>query len=246
MGAPVVVLDRFQIFDELAVGCGRPTPQEIVGTKRIYLTARRVAEGELPAEDCYDLILEIVDSLSRDYRHLVLEGGSISLCALLFRRGLLGRHEVRVEQLVVDDERAYRRRVRARVVDMLTAKSDRPSMIEELSCVWDRPRELAFVETIAGYGAIMDHCRNAGENARALARKPPSDALVDAVTSSHLAYARDQRRVFRRLCGEGVTRRPAFEFESGTFPCMDRSELSSDAEPQPTPGRAALASNDAR
>jgi adenylate dimethylallyltransferase len=247
IGAPVVALDRFQIFDELATGCGRPTPAEMGDTPHVYLTERRAADGELPAAEGYDLLAGIVDALSQDHGDIVLEGGSISLCALVFRRGLLGQYDIQVEQLTVEDERAHRRRVRARVHDMLTARSGRPSMVEELSWAWDRPQELAFVETICGYGAIASHCRSVGESPHALARRPASVALIDAVAEAHLAYAREQTLVFGHLCDEGVTRRSSGELESGTFRCLERrGELVTVSAPQSTRARAALASSGRR
>lgn len=48
-GAPVISLDRVQCCHELAVGSGRPSPSELLGTRREYLCEREVSRGVVSA-----------------------------------------------------------------------------------------------------------------------------------------------------------------------------------------------------
>jgi hypothetical protein len=199
LNCPVVVLDRFQVFNELATGTGRPSAEECTGTERHYLTRRRVAEGELSADESLRLLAQLIWHLSRGPECLILEGGSIALCSKLFDSGLLHGHEVRMEHLTVANSRVYRARVQRRVEAMLTGFEGHPSMMEELAALWNKRSHMAFVETIAGYDAVVLDCRRSGRCPGERIGEVPEAPLIEAVVAAHLTYAAAQQRVFQAL-----------------------------------------------
>jgi cytochrome P450 len=222
-GAPVVSLDRFQIFDDLATGTGRPSDEELAGTERIYLTRRSVAEGELSAPEAYEVLLRLISAWS--WRDMILEGGSISLCALLFERGLLDAYPHEIEYLSVSDWGRYAARVRRRIGVMMMSRGGRRSIAEELARVWNHPAQLAFVETITGYDALARYCRGVGVAPGELAGRVSDPQLLDALTEAHVEYARRQHALFDQLLG---TRRASAPRDSST---QRREEEASSAGP---------------
>lgn len=77
-GAPVISLDRVQCCHELAVGSGRPSPSELLGTRREYLCEREVSRGVVSAAEANQLLLDKVARYATQERALILEGGSVS------------------------------------------------------------------------------------------------------------------------------------------------------------------------
>lgn len=84
-GAPVISLDRVQCCQELAVGSGRPSPSDLLGTRREYLCDRSVSSGVIPAADANQLLFDKVVRYSAHERALILEGGSVSLINAMIR-----------------------------------------------------------------------------------------------------------------------------------------------------------------
>lgn len=196
LGAPVVSVDRFQIFPELATGTGRPTSTELAGTQRYFLGERTVADGELTTAAAYSKFIRVVECLSRRHRRIVLEGGSISLLSLLFELGFMHRVRADVELMGVADWPSYRRRVSQRVVQFLAGSGERRSMLAELSQFWCKPEQLAFVQTIVGYDVLTQYCRRRGIGPDELMGKPLDSELVAALVQSHVDYAHQQTDVF--------------------------------------------------
>lgn len=198
-GAPVISLDRFQIFQELATGTCRPTPKELEGTERIFLAERRVASGELSSGESYQILLGLIEKLSHQHRMVILEGGSISLCSVLFEQGFIRRFHIDVEFLTIQDMPGYRSRVMARLQEMLTGSTEQRSMLEELARLWHDPSQVSFVETIVGYDVLVQHCRRTQTTPHDLMQKPMEAALFDEVLDAHLAYAQWQSAVFDKF-----------------------------------------------
>ena len=201
-GAPVVVLDRIQCYPELAVGSGRPLEHELGGTRRIYLTERRVTEGELGAGAAHALLARWVERLAAESDTIILEGGSISLLQAMMRSALWKRYRRSYEHLRCLDEAAYRGRVRARVVEMLRAPPGGRSMLSELAALGAAPEARAFVETVVGYDVLFAWCRENGLPLEGLRRPLGSEqraVLAQRIFEAHLAYASKQAGVFERM-----------------------------------------------
>jgi len=195
-GAPVVSLDRFQMFQDLEMGTGRPANAELDGTERIYLSDHRtVDDGELPADEAFGTLMQLLTARRQD---VILEGGSLSLCRLFFERGPLAHCLHEIEYLPPPDPAVYAQYVRRWVCAMLAPTDGRRSLSEELAAVWNNPARLAFVETIAGYGALARYCRGTDVHPRALAGRAPESA-VEAVLASHIEYAQQQCQLFEWL-----------------------------------------------
>ncbi|AKT37445.1 isopentenyl transferase family protein [Chondromyces crocatus] len=201
-GAPVLVLDRFQVFEDLASGTGRPLSREVAGTTRLYLGHRYMMDGELTRQDALLDFLRTVGKLAVDHDFIILEGGSISLNEALIEESLLGTTGVTVERMRMTSVKAYEQGLRRRARMMLTPSAERPSMIEELARGWDNPRLRAFLSSITGYDAIVDHCEQAGIEPAELAAGPVDPVLIDEVVLSHMKYAAKQTAAFNQLFPE--------------------------------------------
>jgi adenylate dimethylallyltransferase len=204
--APVVVIDRFQVFPELAMGTGRPSLMETAGTVRLYLDERRVSSGELSAHEAYDKLVPMLVALSRVHDTIILEGGSISLWALIKERRLFDNAGTRLEILWADSEGRYRANLRERVQAMLSPYASPASMLVELARVCRQPAQRAFLRTVAGYDALMGYCEGRGIDPLALAAEPLDPALVMAVVEAHVRYARAQHVAFERVFAAGQPR----------------------------------------
>jgi hypothetical protein len=201
-GAPVVVLDRIQCYPELAVGSGRPQEAELRGTRRIYLTHRRVTEGDLDPAAAHSLLTAWVERLALEADTIILEGGSMSLLQAMMESSFWASYRRSHEHLRPADEASYAARIEVRVAGMLHARPGEPSMLSELTALGAVPEAWAFVQTVIGYGAIFGWCR---ENGLALAdlRRPLESKqtahLTRRITEAHLAYAEKQDEVFERM-----------------------------------------------
>ncbi len=202
-GAPVIALDRIQVYRDLATGSGRPLHHELQGTTRVYLDDHQVADGEVTTAEAYDLLLRHLNVLSLRHRFVIIEGGSISLCTHLFHSGTFDAYAVTLEWLTIRDYLAYRAQLRGRILQMLHAQLGQASMVEELGNVWQQPQQRAFVQTVVGYDAIVAWCHRVGvapDTAPSLCANAAVRAeLADTILDAHLRYAEWQQQVFRQL-----------------------------------------------
>ncbi|EYF03344.1 isopentenyl transferase [Chondromyces apiculatus DSM 436] len=201
-GAPVVVLDRFQVFEDLGTGTGRPLPHEIAGTTRLYLARRYMMDGEFSAEQATLAFLRTVGALVEDHDLILLEGGSVALYEMLMEEELLGASGVTVERTRWASVPSYEYTLRRRAQAMLKPGGGRRSMIEEVARGWDDPRMRAFLATITGYDAIIAHCEQSGMEPAELSGAPLDAMLVEEVVLSHLRYAARQNAALNRLFGD--------------------------------------------
>lgn len=209
--APVIVLDRIQIYQELATGSGRPLIDELKGTTRTYLEERQVVDGELTTVESLSLTLQIINELSLRHKLLLLEGGSISLCTALFKSGILDNYQTTIEYLTIQNEAAYCNRMWSRIQDALISRPGQPSLLEELDRVWLDPRKLAFVRTVLGFDILVDWCQRFGLSPYEMWNTVQENSLNVELTaqmfSAYLQYSHDQRRAFDRLVVEYEQRR---------------------------------------
>jgi adenylate kinase family enzyme len=205
--APVIVLDRIQIYQELATGSGRPAVEELEGTTRVYLEKRRIADGELSAQEAFSKTIRLLEVLFLKHKLLILEGGSISLCQYLFKSGILYNYQTTIQYLSVGNEVSYYRCLWNRMHNALVSRLGQRSLVEELDRVWRQQHELAFVRTILGYNILADWCEQFGQ--------PPCQTwntiqeddslyaqLTDQMFSAYLKYSQHQQQVFQKLISE--------------------------------------------
>lgn len=199
--APVVVLDRIQAHPELDVGSGRPTRAELHATTRIYLDQRRVADGFLRPADAVDHLESILKQLG-ETGPVVLEGGSISvLRELIYRTGWRTGRTVHVEYVLEAGPDRYERRVARRVEEMLGYGIPFPhgvrgrTLLEETAQVWRDALARPHLETVIGYGEVLEVCNRHGLDPSRLGEYGHlwRYLFTAPVRDAHLDYSRQQR-----------------------------------------------------
>jgi adenylate dimethylallyltransferase len=195
--APVVVIDRFQCFPELATTSGRPTTAELAGTQRVYLDDRRVSDGELAAGEAFTRLRRLLRALGTSHHTVILEGGSISLLSSMKASGMLDSG-VSVRLMARDTEDlAYVAAVHARVTNMLTIG---PTMMDELAHAWRFRVQRSFVASICGLDVILAWSRTRNRPVQGYVHTPDDIAeLTEATTTAHLDYARRQMKCLSEL-----------------------------------------------
>ncbi|CBJ40901.1 Isopentenyl transferase (Dimethylallyl transferase) (Trans-zeatin producing protein) (plasmid) [Ralstonia solanacearum CMR15] len=157
-GAPVFSLDRVQCCHELAVGSGRPSPSELLGTRREYLCEREVSRGVVSAAEANQLLLDKVTRYATQERALILEGGSVSLINAMIRDARWSeRGEWVLRRIPVPGRAAFMAAARKRVRDMLDPPPGQAGILDELQGLWGHPRNHAVLEDIDGYRQIIRH-----------------------------------------------------------------------------------------
>ncbi|AMP40173.1 adenylate dimethylallyltransferase Tzs [Ralstonia solanacearum] len=159
-GAPVISLDRVQCCDELAVGSGRPSPSDLLGTRREYLCDRAVSSGVISAAEANQLLLDKVARYSVHERALILEGGSVSLINAMIRDVRWSeRGEWALRRIALPGPAAFMAGARKRVREMLDPPSGQTGILGELEGLWGHPRNHAVLEDIDGYRQIIRYAR---------------------------------------------------------------------------------------
>ncbi|MGB7358925.1 MAG: isopentenyl transferase family protein [Mycobacterium sp.] len=200
--APVVVLDRFQCYPELAVTSGRPSEDAVGSTTRIYLADRRLADGEFCTVDAYTALLDILDQLAGHEPFVIIEGGSLSLYNLLSPTLESLPYGTTVTARNVDVESLeYRAAVRARVASMLGYDGDPAlTMLDELREAWRLHEQRGFLHSICGLDAVLSWCDDAGIPVEELSSQSLSpaqrDTVLDRVCAAHYQYAGIQVQTF--------------------------------------------------
>jgi tRNA A37 N6-isopentenylltransferase MiaA len=199
----VIVLDRIQVYPELTTGSARPLPEEFRGTERVYLTERRVADGEISAAESHALLLKRVAQLGSRHELLIMEGGSISLMQEICAHPLWRRHPLTLQYTPPPKENLYRERLERRIRAMLQPSSLGTSILSELATVWSDERTHAFVETICGYDTLLSWCRERGISPVEIeshAQDPDvMEDLVPRVLEAHITYAYSQVKAYDRF-----------------------------------------------
>jgi adenylate dimethylallyltransferase len=197
-GGPVVVADRIQCFVDLPMISARFA--DAAAPHRHHLSGRVVPDGDYPVDEAAHALLYLVQSLTRQHRYVVVEGGSISLLHRFVNRR--GRFSFRftTEVLHLSDGAAYRDRLRARALRML-----RGGMLEEFAQAWRHREQREFVASVKGLEPLVRWCqdnRAQPEELAGLNRGGPELAeLAELVAQVHAEHGHEQHAVFTRLFG---------------------------------------------
>ncbi|WP_070017359.1 isopentenyl transferase family protein [Streptomyces nanshensis] len=198
LGAPVVTLDRVQCAPQLAVGSGRPEPDELSGTRRIYLADRPVDEGILPGAEAADRLEQLLEEHAALTPTLILEGGSISILGELANRPAWTHgHTIHIEPCLEENPQRYEQRVSKRVAHMLGYGSGtHRTMLDELADLWPHENTRPHLQTVLGYDDIITVCVRYGIDPASLTG-PEGRILryvfADTIVEAHLHYSRQQR-----------------------------------------------------
>lgn len=193
-GAPVIVLDRIQCFPDLATGSGRPSAAELRSTRRIYMTDRRVSDGELPAEEANALLHEHLAWLARNESFLILEGGSVSLLQTIATDPRWETYRQSWERLRLPAAGSYLAKAKSRILEMLKPSGDMRSMLDEIIHLWPDARSHAVLRGIVGYRTVIAYAEQCGISLADLPRidSEQVEYLTAKIACEYLAYARQQ------------------------------------------------------
>jgi uncharacterized protein (TIGR00730 family) len=195
-GSPVVVLDRIQCHSALAVGSGRPRADEFAGTRRVYLCERPVSAGELPAGEAHRLLVGHVEQLVASDGSAILEGGSVSLLARVYREPWWESFSWSSERCRLPPAEEYRHCAVLRVREMVTPTSGSPGILEELASAWGEPRARPTLLSVFTYRValhVLLDCGVAVKQAPMLG-KVGRERLIEALADAMCAHARWQDR----------------------------------------------------
>lgn len=204
LGAPVIVLDRLQVYRDLATGTGRPSPEELHGTERFYLADRCARDGDFPAADAYVSLLLHLERLARRDVPVILEGGSLSLLQQISERFEIRRHACTLRCTTFDTAEHYRGLLLSRVAEMLApAAPGRASILVELASAWKHEDSRQFVRTICGYDAVLEWCEEEAVDPASIEAHltdPRALRAIEArILAAHFAYGESQRRALTEI-----------------------------------------------
>jgi adenylate dimethylallyltransferase len=204
LDAPVVVMDRVQVFDDLATISGRPAASELRGTRRLYLDHRRVLRTpvELHARAGMTRLERLAARLGPT---VIVEGGSLSLWRTFLPR--LDERQARAVHAcvrVVEDWDRHAHVLRERCIAMM--RTSRPSMLDELAAALAQPRARSLVRTLIGVERALGWCAARGVPPEALPAHGEDEQVVrgiaDAMLPALVDHARVQQATFRRLLAD--------------------------------------------
>ncbi|WP_040691549.1 isopentenyl transferase family protein [Nocardia vinacea] len=196
MQAPVVVADRIQCYVDLPSTSARFTG----AANRFHLSHRVVPDGDYPANEAAQSLLNHVQTLTRYHQRVVIEGGSISVLRrfALHRDQFAFRFATRV--LALRDESTYVDRLRDRALRMLGN-----GMLEEFAAAWQHTRQRRFVASINGFEALVQWCEQTETDPRDLAAITPDEPvgieLAQRIAQVHAEHGHEQYAVFTDLFG---------------------------------------------
>ena len=229
-GAPVIALDRLQCCPELATGSGRPSADELNGTRRIYMAARRLPEGMISAQEANQRLKALVAACMAGERSVILEGGSVSLLQEMVSDPHWAGFSWSCTRLHLADPASFMSRARRRVRQMLHPGDGRPSLLEELLRAWPIPAARPIIEDIDGYRCAIRFAHGHGCAIPELLHLDPvlEEELVEEIAQEYLQHARWQEEEFPELpaawARPGVARLPGVEtFRQPRSPAQGRA-----------------------
>jgi len=146
-GAPVIAVDRIQVYEDLAIASGRPPDDELDGTTRIYLDHRVTTSWpvEMTAAEGLRRLRRLITDAPPG---VILEGGSISLWRGFFAERYAQANVSEIVVRRVDDWHRFARRVEQRILELL--RSEPRSMLDELEVTLTDHRSRRLVLGMVG------------------------------------------------------------------------------------------------
>jgi hypothetical protein len=161
-GAPVIVLDRIQCHPALAAGVGRPAEADIEGTRRLYLSDRPVAAGELPPAEAYGLLTAQVEELAAGTPLVILEGGSVSVLTLMYQDPSWERFTWSIDRRPLLLPGQYFPGAVKRAWNMLQPHDGQPGLLAELAGAWTHPSARPTLMSVFTYRIAVHAVQRAG------------------------------------------------------------------------------------
>jgi adenylate dimethylallyltransferase len=202
-GAPVIAMDRIQIYDDLAVTSGRPAEVALDGTTRLYLDHRLASADceEMPATTALENLRGLLAQIDGD---VILEGGSTSLWSAFF--AVVDDSTVFGDVIVrkISQWPEFASHVRSRVLHLL--RSSPCSMLDELSGALADANARKLVLGLVGVPETLAWCAEGGVSTEMLPEFK-SDlgacrSLAERIALAWTAYACIQQATFEILLRE--------------------------------------------
>jgi tRNA A37 N6-isopentenylltransferase MiaA len=199
-GAPVIAVDRIQVYEDLAITSGRPSDDELGGTARTYLDHRLTTSSpvEMTAAEGLRRLRRLIAQAPSG---AILEGGSISLWETFFaERDAQGNVSTIIVRRIADWQR-FARRVEQRILGLLGSPSR--SMLDELGATLTDHRSRRLVLGTVGIRQLQEWTER-----RHIAPEALSDvkhdlemcqSLAAHMTPAWVYHARMQQATFERL-----------------------------------------------
>jgi len=200
-GAPVISMDRIQCLRGVYVGSGRPTGDELEGTRRIYLDDDRpLFKGELDIEVAMHRLMTIAGTALSECGQVIVEGGSISMIERLAAdTSWMAAAPIKAVCLLPRDTQEYGRRIQKRVAAMVGYHRGLDTMQQEIARAWYTHSAVPGVlRRICGYREIIGMAARRGLIAPQVAEIQLRAECMAAVVGAHLAYASLQQQAMRR------------------------------------------------
>lgn len=214
-GWPVIALDRVQCCFDIATGSGRPHPEELQSTRRIYLDNRPISEGLISAEEANDRLKLEVSKYAGEGGG-ILEGGSISLINLIFRDPYWcdgfrwSLHRVRWQ-----DPDLFMEKAKARVRRMLVSSTETPGLLDELVAAESDPNAKRAVQDIDGYRYAMGYAEARDLSIAQLLERMNDEMkedLVNGIALEYFEHATWQERDFPAVPEEWIVEQKLEKF----------------------------------
>ncbi|MGI3224187.1 isopentenyl transferase family protein [Streptomyces sp. GTA36] len=200
--APVVVADRIQCFTDLATTSARAGAYE-PGVSRFWLGDRTVLDGDYPAAQAVQELIDTVTGLSGEHHQVIIEGGSVSLLQHLAGQLPDLPWRFTVTLLPMPDRASYLAALTARARAMLTPVPPGRSLLDELAALWRIPQAREFVASVNGLEAALEWCaKYSVDPAEAGSSDVPRELrerLAHMIAVRHLEHGVLQNSVFREL-----------------------------------------------
>ncbi|MFI6549416.1 isopentenyl transferase family protein [Streptomyces prunicolor] len=201
-GAPVVVADRIQCFTELATTSAR-AGADTPGVRRVWLCDRSVSEGDYPATEAVESLVEKIAELGLSAPSVIIEGGSISLLTLFVRRLPELPWHITTQLLTRPPDMAlYLKALTVRAHAMLHPAAPQRSLLEELAGLWADPANRWFAASVNGFEAALEWCAKHSLDPESSAiENLPKELLAELenmIAVRHAEHGGDQETAFRR------------------------------------------------
>lgn len=203
LGAPVIAMDRIQIYDDLAITSGRPSDLELDGTTRLYLDHHLASADreEMPAATALEKLQGLLARIEDD---VILEGGSISLWQAFF--AAVGNATVFGDVVVrkISEWPKFTSHVSSRILRLLRASPW--SMLDELSDALADPNARKLSLGLIGVSEALAWCAERGMSTETLPELK-SDlgacrSLAEWIAPAWAAYACIQQASFEILLSD--------------------------------------------
>ena len=199
--APVIALDRFQGYQEIEMGSGAPSQEELKHTQRYYLTdtTDALSHGIIDAQHANERAKDLATSLLKDRSTVIMEGGSQSLIQALIEDPFWEKYYWGIKLFTPPRDELFRQRIEKRVRQMLFPIDGRRSLLEEIASFFVHTSNVEVLADIDGYREIIQtYGRKHDFSHIHEIESSEVEQLIPLVVESYFKHAQGQQNVFRQ------------------------------------------------